>query len=530
MGRILDINDPLVEWRLQTRLCHISTLPSELLLEVFHLLTFDVRAPNVVPATLSHVSMLWRDLVLHAAELWTKVLVVEDLGPDVVAFRKTIDRVQFFLSQSAAHALDMHIELRTYYDNYVMENAEHPFYNTIDQFRECARSISKSLAPHIWRIKSFYLDCDEFKSISDIQGSFQVVPMKMLEVLRVRQAFEEQSFENFLDDDTEGAAILVPLGSRCVEEDMYPRLRSAVLATIPLDWGRFCPKNLHTLEISFFSMEARPDGKTLRQILLANEHSLESLTIHGASPVDRVMAPYVMSKLRHLDLGYAYPSELVHLVECMRVPNLTTLHIIDLRRSLSCATERRYLHYSHATSILFQAIINELPLHQVERLELRHISLMPEVGLLPWYPEVQIVPNLSHLPIPITALDFLCRLTGLESLTIASPDPGILHALNYLPPPIKPCGLFNDSQFTHVPVPALKSLHLMDFNLPLVRFFLAIRRSRCYCFRRLHSLTFGMPATWMLNFDLLLFLAHGVERFDTILEPCMEKDLITPLY
>jgi hypothetical protein len=468
--------------------------------------------------------------VLHAPELYIKVLVVEDLGPDVIEFRKTIDRVQFFLAHSAARALDVHIRLRTYLNYCDMDNANHPFYDNIDQFRECTRGISKCLAPHIRRIKLFNLDCDEFKSICDIQGGFSSVPMVMLEVLRVHQAFEEQSFGNFVDDDNEMAAISIPLGLPSTSaEEMYPRLRSAILAAIPLDWRRFCPRNLQTLDISFLPMDGRPDGETLRRVLLANEHSLESLTIRGAGPVDCVPNPYVMSNLRHLSLGYAYPSELMHLVKSMRVPNLTTLSISDLRRSLTFAPRRRYLPYNHGASILFQAIIDEFPLHQVKQLELRHVSFMPESGLLPLHPEVQIVPNFSLLVIPVIPLHFFCKLTALESLTIANPDPGTLHALNYLPPHLRALGFYDDSQFPHVPVPALDFLHLVDFNLPLVRFFLAIRRCHYTSFRRLFSLMFSMPATWRLDFDSLYFLADDIQLFDTILEPVVEEDFRTPL-
>jgi hypothetical protein len=92
--------------------------------------------------------------------------------------------------------------------------------------------------------------------------------MAMLEVLHVHQAFEEQSFGNFVDDDNEMAAISIPLGLPCMEEEMYPRLRSAILA---LDWRRFCPRNLQILDVSFLPMDARPDSETLPCVLLANE-------------------------------------------------------------------------------------------------------------------------------------------------------------------------------------------------------------------------------------------------------------------
>jgi len=504
----------------------------ELLLEVFHISTSDIMAPNVMPATLSHVSKLWRDLILHAPKLWTKILVVEDLGPDVTEFEKTIDRVQFFLAHSAACALDVHIELRTFCDSYMMDDLWHPFHDIIDQFRQCTRSVSLLLAPHIWRIKSFNLDCDEFKPICDVQSSFPRVPMAMLEALRVRQLFEQQSFQNVLGasdaNELTAIAISVPLVPRYAVEEMYPKLRSAILATVPVDWQRFCPKNLHTLEISFLPITARPNGRMLRQILLANEHSLESLTIHGAGPADYVPEPFVMSNVRHLDLGYAYPQELIHLVKCMRVPNLVTLNIIDLRRKLMFAPQRRNLSYDDSPLALFHAIIDEFPLHQVKEVELRQITFMPDFILLPLFPEIQIVPNLSRLPIPTTPLHFFCKLTALKSLTIVDPDPGTLHALNYLPPLFKNQRPYDDSQFTHVPVPVLDFLHLVDFNFPLVRFFLKVRCNHHISFRRLFLLMLNMPVGWILDFDSLFLLADDVQLFDTILEPAVEADLLIP--
>jgi hypothetical protein len=110
------------------------------------------------------------------------------------------------------------------------------------------------------------------------------------------------------------------------------------------------------------------------------------------------------------------------------------------------------------------------------------------------------------------------------------PDPGTLHALNYLPPHLRAQGFFyDDSQFPHVPVPALDFLHLVHFNLLLVRFFLAIRRCHYTSFRRLFPLMFSMPAMWRLDFDSLNFLADDIQLFDTILEPVIEEDFRTPL-
>jgi F-box-like len=535
MDRILDIsteslNDPFAQLTLQTQPSYISCLPNELLLEVFHILVFGSIGPNVTPVILSHVSKLWRQLILHTPVLWTDVMVAEDLGPDVTSFLKTIHRVQFFLTHSVEHAFHLHIELRTYHSAYIMDDADHPFHDNVDQFRECTGILSTYLAPHIWRLESFILDCDEFQSICDVQCRFPVVPMKMLEFLRVHQAFEEQSFDHLLDDELELEAITLPLGPRWTadSEEMYPKLRCAILTAIPMDWGLFSPKMLHTLEISFLPLEARPDGGTLRQILLANEHSLESLTIHGAGPVDCVPVPYVMSNLRNLDLGYAFPVELIDLIRCLRVPNLATFSITDLRRSLTFVTDRRSVDYDTFVTDLFQAIIDELPLHQVKQLQVRHVCFMPELENIEMWPELQLVPNVELLPIPVTALHFLCKFTALKSLTIVDPDPGTLHALNYVPPLNRFLHQYDDLQSTYVPVPVLDFLHLADFNVPLVSFFLEIRRKYHTSFRRLLSLIFSMPAAWFVGLDSLVVLADSVQIFDTILEPAVEEELLTP--
>jgi hypothetical protein len=281
-----------------------------------------------------------------------------------------------------------------------------------------------------------------------------------------------------------------------------------------MDWHHFSPKNLQTLEMSFLPMQARPDGETLRQVLLANEHTLESLTIHGSGPVDYALHPYVMSKLRHLELGYACPSEPILLIKCLRVPNLTTLNITDLR----VVPDRRNTHYDPIVSVLFQALIDNFPLHQVKQLVLQHISFMPDMRLLRLYPDVQLVPNLSVLPIPVTPLHLLLKLTTLKSLTIINPDPGTLHALNYLPTPIRGKDPPAVSQSTHLPVPALDFLYLADFNLPLVGHFISVRLKHHSSFRRFRSLMFSIPTTCVIDPDPLFLLTDCVElsegRFD----------------
>jgi hypothetical protein len=331
--------------------------------------------------------------------------------------------------------------------------------------------------------------------------------MKMLEYVRVHQVFGEQGFTTLLDDDAETLDISVPLSSPWTNEELYPKLQCTVLTAIPMDWGRFCPKMLNTLEISFLPLEARPSGKTLRHILLANEHSLESLTIHGAGPVEDIPAPFVMSNLRHLDLGYAYPIELMDFVRCLRVPNLVTLRISYLRCSVSSVTARHRIMYDHSAIYLFEVIIQEFPLSQVSELELRHIAFMPELDNIYMWPELQTVFDLEGLPIPVTALHFFSKLTMLRSLSIVDPDPGTTYALNYIPPLTITHDQYDEAQPNHRVVPALDCLHLADFNIPLVCHFLKIRRRYHTSFCRLSLLRFSIPVTWRIRSNLLAHVA-----------------------
>jgi hypothetical protein len=354
--------------------------------------------------------------------------------------------------------------------------------------------MSGLLAPHIYRVRYFSLVCDELTSICDIQSCFLYTPMMMLEDVRVHKLYER----NVLYDESESVALL----PRRMEEEIYPKLRHAVLSAIPMDWHLFSPRNLQTLEIRFLPMQGRPDGEALRQVLLANEHTLESLIIHNAGPVDCGLRPYVLSKLRHLDLGFAYPFEPIHLITCLRVPSLVTLSITDMR----VAPERRITHYDHIVPAIFQALIDNFPLHQVKQLGLQNISFMPGMRFLRLYPDVQLVPNLSALPIPASALYFLRSLTTLKSLHIINPDPGTLHALNYLPTPIRDKDPAGVSQCTHLPVPALEFLHLENFNPLLVRRFLLVRFTYRSLFRRSRSLMLSIPTTRKIAVPDPLFL------------------------
>jgi hypothetical protein len=516
----------------QAQRSFISLIPNEILLDIFDMVPSKADArPHTSPVALSHVSELWRGLMLCSPKFWTTISIHETFTRPVTHFPATLSRVLQFLERSATSALSINVVVVSQLSIFEHFPTDAACCGDIEIFRRCIKILSDILAPHVWRFKSFDVVCDDFPYIADIQHRFPLISMPLLESWHVRQTFgEELAFEGDLASAADMTALHIPLRPDDVAEEksssIFPLLTSAIFSATPMKWSRFCPRNLRFLEISFLPTQARPDGEVLRQILLANEHSLVSLKISGAAPTSRASQPYVMSKLERLELGYAFPDELIPLVEDIKLPNLTNLVIEDLYRSSTPEFAREQLEYDHTTALLFQIITDHFPLRQVKDLELRHICLLPPLSQnTPTNIPIVLVPDLTDLVIPITPFEFFCEMVALKNLTLVDPDIAIIFTLSHIPVVTADAEASDDFEATLLPAPALDYLHFKDFDQDLVRLFLTLRTSNHTSFRHLSKLTFGDPsgcldtsASWMKTITLLddvFLLAEKIEYIET---------------
>jgi hypothetical protein len=504
--------------------CSINDLPPELLLEIFRFaMVFAAE-----PVNLSQVSYKWRCIALCTPTLWTNIKVEETLGPGLT-FHRTCSRVKCHLDNSRQLPLTVEVTIHTFCKSICMEDSEHPFHQYAAEFSDATQALSRVLAEHVSRFKTFHLVADDFPSIADVQLHFPQACMPLLESWKVHQTFIEQAFVGSLEEPEDATKLLIPLRPQGLMEEhsvaMYPNLKVAVFEAIPMVWAYFCPRHLRTLDISFLPVDARPTMAELRQILMAIEHSLEEFVMQGAAPLDS-SEPFEMRGVRLLTLGFVNAEELIPLLTTMNVPNLLMFSITDLRRACTSAADRPFVSYDPMMFELFIAILINLPLDKLDMLLLRCITFLPFADqpafaspLLTWSG------NKLDLPVPLLPLYFFSLMTSLKDLTLIDPDPTTMHCLNYLPK-------FNiDPSFLALPVNSLTSLRLISFNLPLIQLFFERRLQAHASFRLMKEIVISMPSNWRskLRFNFSL-IAKEVQIINLPVDQASERYLMRRLF
>ena len=460
--------------------------------------------------------------------LWTNIKVEETLGPDLTIYQ-TCNRVKRHLNNSRQLPLTIKIIIHTFYESTCMEDSEHPFHTHVVDFSNATQTLSRVLAEHISRFKTFHLVADDFVSIADVQLHFPHASMPLLESWKVHQTFIEQAFDGELEDPEDATKLLIPLIPHGWSEEnsntMYPNLKNAVFHAVPMAWASFCPRHLHTLNISFLPHEARPTMAELRRILVANEHTLEELIIQGAAPLDSCEA-FEMRGVRSLTLGFVDAGELIPLLMTMDVPNLSMFSITDLRRGCTSAAYRAFVSYDPIMLDLVITLLSCLPLDKLEVLHLRCIAFLPFADQPAFHsPLLAWSHNKLDLQIPLLPMYFFSLMTSLKDLTLVDPDPTTMHCLNYLPK-------FNiDPSLLILPINSLTSLRLVGFNLPLIQLFLKQRIQAHTSFRPVKEIEFNMPLNWRsrLRFNFAL-LASEVRTINVPVDKATERYLMRRLF
>lgn len=511
----------------------ISRLPQEILLEIFHVgsrLTGNPFDGMGFPVLVSLVCYHWRSLALSSPRLWSTIwleFAQDDSWPAEISLESAKNRfrhVSMFLERSRQTPLRVCLDIWAFQDEYGRYQHDDADLCT-KWFNFLLEAVGILLGPHAASFREFHLHSESITPVVQILAHLPPSAMPLLETLEIHRSDPYQSYLG--DFEPQGidhtlSTFFNPSGSGGREAvayfaNAYPHLKDVTLCGIPLPWSSFAPRNLTSLTLNFLPLDVRPRAEDLQALLLGNAHSLATLSIQGSAPFGKC-EPLTLPKLVTLSLGYAYPEEVTQLIPTIRVPNLKSLIVTDLRRCLS-STEARILAYHdpYSTMSLFAALSRHLPLRTLEELTLCYVLLASPS------------PNFSLRPPPLDLAttswphSFFSHLVSLKSLKLYGPDKGTLKSLNslfYKPQVAKE----NDTQRVYVTLPRLQSLHLRcrDSDRDLVRRFLIdrimyIQLARKYNVPRLKDITVSAAAKWahLLDTPGLALIADRVTIIDS---------------
>ncbi|KAF5375865.1 hypothetical protein D9615_008185 [Tricholomella constricta] len=466
---------------LPSQRCQISKLNFDVLYEIFLTAIFFDEAAVDMPLILSQVSPAWRHTVRQNRRLWSRIIVDEEPHASRKHFLTTIKRVKHFLVRSKGLPVDVRITFRDFslHDsglrrgNRTLQKAA-----AINQFGQHIQCLSGVLAPHIWRLQSFKLHAANFETVHDLQLAWPCVALDKLETWEVvlQDTVPMNSFRftglpiPFRNDKDDRAG------------DFYPRLTTVKLSGSPLAFSRFSPQHLKSLTLCFLPEGSLPSLQELSRILVANAQTLEHLSLDFAPNSSSHCEVVALPRLLCLSLEYRHPSDLLPLVKALRLPSIISLSITGHEHAQ--LFPETWISTS-CTFQLLQTLVNQFPLSQLEKLSLIHFRILPV-----WCSDDIInenhIPGASHLS--VIPVRFFASLSQLTSLTLVYPTSTPLDCITYLPREA------NGTSPVHL-LPKLQDLALIDFNLHIVRDFLAALRL-CPLRLPLKRIALRMPDAW----------------------------------
>ncbi|KAF8077586.1 hypothetical protein FPV67DRAFT_1462252 [Lyophyllum atratum] len=457
-----------------SRLCHIKQLNVDVLCLIFEAAIFDADAATDMPSLISHVSSHWRSVVCGSPYLWTKIRIQESLARPQDKFLASILRVTHFLDRSKQLPVDISVSLRTFHLAHSMSDPDHPFHFRTNSFRVVTKILSVVLGAHIRRIRRFILVADELPSVRDVQERLPLTPMPCLESWVTMVDDEEMGMVGGLDEQQANPTTGV---------DLYPRLQVLVLFGTCIPFGRFAPTNLTVLSLSPVPVSQRPGLSILRNVLVANAHSLKELALDLVEP-EGYIAPFELPNLVSLTLGFLNPADAVPLVGAMRVPKLALLSITDLERDMHFPQAFDDA-YEDTSFLLIAALVNYFPLANLRKLVISHLHFAPD--RFDDVRHVEKIANAKDLDIKALPFNLFAAMTKLENLTLIYPTSTPLNCLNYIP---------LSEEHPKRPLPALRHLDIQAFSLPLIQSFLQCREEGINVYGKLDRMSFSMPRAW----------------------------------
>lgn len=464
--------------------CHISTLNDDVLQEIFILLCCSTNAPDEMPITLARVSSHWRRIALSRAKLWTMIKVsawivrvpISEKQKKDSRFSKTINRVKSFLLYSRTMPLDINITLLSGLP--VDNDAQCQAVSDVrGVFRHHVRQLSRYLSPHLSRIRTLTISVDEYSCIHDLQVHFTPTSMMHLEYLEI-DVFGHQSC-------IEHQSVGIPLRNCDTPEsnimEYCPNLTLIHLKGLSLACHLFSPQSLTELALLSLPKCCSLTWTELRQILLANNATLDTFHIDFVPQMDVGWKPFTLSNITSLLLTFKKVNHLYSMVLTFNVPKLEYLSITDGKRCEEFPLPHDEPRRGRFFRVLL-ALISHFPLSTLRQLVLSHIWFFPD----PREEDAWIL-NSTKLDICTIPFRFFSALTSLKILSLVAPTTVPLDCLNYI--------ASNSDSLPHL-LPSLQALHLSLFNKHVVRDFLHSRRYG-HKIRVLKTIRFVMPDEWM---------------------------------
>lgn len=484
----------------------ISTLPDDVLLHLFHVGTFetDVESLDKFPVLASHVCHHWRDLALTRSTLWTTVIVANVAADFALSADGTLNEIiskaafpqaGAFLDRSLAHPVHVDLRIRR---NMFWKHPRHA--EAIVQLVACL------LAPHIARVKGLSLLSDSFFQVASVVDALFHLHMPLLEECTIGprgKSFDTRTQRHQLQN-----LFQLPLRSAVTDDTKsshetitYPNLRRLRLCQINLNWPRFTLANLQSLAITHLPHALRPSTASLRDILLANDHSLQALDLSGALPLD-FGEPYTLSNVHSLALGYHATIEASRFVQSVTFPKLESLSLIDLYMTTPVAVFER--DRSLRVLSLFQEILNHVPVDKLLHLSLDHVTFYPPD---PHFPEVveRFLAGEVDVPVPLA---FISKLSALQTLCLFSPDRPFLRCLNFPFPWRLKCGKSDPVSSPEAGrlLPSLREINFRNIDYSELRLFVVRRCSlaKCTAVPPLERLRIEVPHRWEESINQLV--------------------------
>jgi len=280
-------------------------------------------------------------LACNAPQLWNWIRIDEALEADTLDFDATLQlRIPHFLTLFNACPLQLSITTYSWVRHLGADaRPDDPFCANLDRFRERLRMLSALIAPHLARVKILDIVYDESYVPADLSSNVPgYVAMPLLEVLQICNMNEHETMNDDLDhpEDAQALTILLRPPEGAVAEnaavELYPRLQSVTLHSVPLDWNLFCARNLVELKLGYLARNARPADAVMRRILSESKDSLRSLSLAAclvgeqSSDEGREVVTWdPLPELEYLAVGFTHPREAIPCLSAIQVPKIEGL-------------------------------------------------------------------------------------------------------------------------------------------------------------------------------------------------------------
>ncbi|TFK65393.1 hypothetical protein BDN72DRAFT_203127 [Pluteus cervinus] len=374
----------------------IEVLSQEVLHNIFHLGTQD---DSGFALKISHVCSLWRGIAHSSSDLWAYVAVknnIDNRFSDTATFRpntspsrkpQPLRKFARYLKLSKARPLHVDVTL-----SMPPIDARNDETNIITDTTYSLRiqSIACLLVPHFDRICTLKVSCDSYSSVYTFFEALDSETAQMCHQLRdcdIEWTGPLCAVENF--PRTLSRNHEISMLDKSGELDTFPNLRRLRLCGVSVDWSNFSPSHLKELSISNIHEDFRPPFQILRSILIANQDTLQTLSLLGVGrPTDAEILTFDLPNVHTLEIGYEEPEHLHAIVSSMSLPLLKNLTVRNMKGRRGGMIEELSFPgitdpYFLRTNELFEKFTAKWDFSKLEHIKLVDIEFMDDNIRLP---------------------------------------------------------------------------------------------------------------------------------------------------